>query len=179
MVNLPEWSVWLDVPLAPDGKAVRHRVLWGGRGGAKSWTIADKLIERAIRRPERILCTREYQNSIRDSSKKLIEDTINRLGFGLSGNGFFVSTEREIRGRNGSVFTFMGLNGKDASIKSLEGYTLAWVEEAATLSQSSIDALVPTIRQERSEIWWSYNPRFATDPIDQMNRAGFAGGSNS
>jgi phage terminase large subunit len=174
MIKLPEWSVWLDVPSAPDDKAVRHRVLYGGRGGAKSWTIAEKLIERALGRPERILCTREYQNSIRDSSKKLIDDTINRLGYGVLGNGFFVSTEREIRGRNGSLFTFMGLNGKDASIKSLEGYTLAWAEEAATLSQSSIDALIPTIRQERSEIWWSYNPRFATDPVDQMFRGASA-----
>lgn len=169
-IKLPEWSVWFDVLRAPDGKSVRHRVLLGGRGGAKSWTIAEKLMERAISRPERILCTREYQNSIRDSSKKLIDDMINRLGYGALGNGFFVSTEKEIRGRNGSVFTFIGLNGKDASIKSLEGYTLAWVEEAATLSQSSIDALIPTIRQERSEIWWSYNPRFATDPVDQMFR---------
>jgi phage terminase large subunit len=169
-VKLPEWSVWLDVPLAPDHLPVRHRVLWGGRGGAKSWTIAEKLIERAYQGRERILCAREYQNSIRDSSKKLIDDTINRLGFGLLGNGFFVSTEREIRGRNGSLFTFLGLNGKEASIKSLEGYTLAWVEEAATLSQSSIDALIPTIRQEGSEIWWSYNPRLPTDPVDEMFR---------
>lgn len=92
------------------------------------------------------------------------------MGFGVSGDRFFTVTEREIRGRNGSVITFVGLNGKDAAIKSLEGYDLAWVEEAATLSQSSLDALIPTIRKERSEIWWSYNPRFASDPVDQMFR---------
>jgi phage terminase large subunit len=162
--------MWLDVPLARDGQAVRHRVLYGGRGGAKSWTIAHKLVERAIRSPERILCAREYQNSIRDSSKKLLEDTINKMGFGPLGNCFFSFTETEIRGRNGALFTFVGLNGREASIKSFEGYTLAWVEEAGTVRQASIDALIPTIRQRGSEIWWSYNPRYASDPVDLMFR---------
>lgn len=169
-VDIPEWARWLDVPRNMEREAVRHRVLHGGRGGAKSWTIAYKIVERARQYPLRILCTREFQNSIRDSSKKLIEDCISRMGFGPGGDRFFSITEREIRGRNGSVITFLGLNGRDAAIKSLEGYDLAWVEEAATLSQSSVDALVPTIRKEGSEIWWSYNPRFATDPVDKMFR---------
>ena len=168
--NLPEWAVWLDVPVNQARESVRHRALYGGRGGAKSWTIAHKLVERARLGPVRILCTREFQNSIRDSSKKLLEDCINRMGFGPRGDRFFTITEREIRGRNGSLFTFLGLNGKDQSIKSLEGYDLAWVEEAATLRQASIDALVPTIRRDGSEIWWSYNPRYASDPVDQMFR---------
>ncbi|QTH20146.1 PBSX family phage terminase large subunit [Rhizorhabdus wittichii] len=165
-VDLPEWAQWLDVPLAPDRSSVRHRVLYGGRAGGKSWTIAYKLLERALRRAERILCTREFQNSIRDSSKKLIEDWIHRLGLGY----FFTITEREIRGQNGSVFTFMGLHGKDNAIRSLEGYTLVWVEEAASISQASIEALVPTIRRDKSEIWWSYNPRYRSDPVDQRFR---------
>lgn len=169
-LDLPEWAVWFDVPRATDGHPVRHRVLHGGRGGAKSWTIAHKLVERGWRSQERILCTREYQNSIKDSSKKLIEDAIERLGLGPAGSRCFTITEREIRGRNGTVFTFIGLNGKESAIKSLEGYTLVWAEEAATLSQASIDALVPTIRRPGSEIWWSYNPRFASDPVDQMFR---------
>jgi phage terminase large subunit len=132
--------------------------------------VAQKIVQRARSGPVHILCTREYQNSIRDSSKKLIEICIERMGFGASGDRFFTVSEREIRGRNGSVITFLGLNGKDAAIKSLEGYDLAWVEEAATLSQSSLDALIPTIRKENSEIWWTYNPRFATDPVDQLFR---------
>lgn len=165
-VQLPEWAPWLDVPRNKLGEPVRHRVLFGGRGGAKSWTIAQKIVERARRSPLRILCTREYQNSIRDSSKKLIEDWIARLGFG----SFFRVTDREIRGANGSVITFLGLNGKEAALKSLEGYDLAWVEEAATLTQGSLEALIPTIRKEGSEIWWSYNPRHATDPVDALFR---------
>lgn len=170
MMDLPEWAIWMRVPLAPDGQRVRHRALYGGRGGAKSWTIAQLLVERAIRGPERILCAREFQNSIRDSSKKLLEDIIHKSRLGPSGTRFFSFTDTEIRGRNGSLFTFVGLNGRDASIKSFEGYTLAWVEEAATVSQASIDALIPTIRQAGSEIWWSYNPRLSTDPIDGMFR---------
>lgn len=169
-VDLPDWAQWLDVRRNKEREPVRHRVLFGGRGGAKSWTIAYKIVERARTSPMRILCTREYQNSIRDSSKKLIEDCIDRMCFGSRGDGFFKVTEHEIRGRNGSQITFLGLNGRDAAIKSLEGYDLAWVEEAATLTQSSLDALIPTIRKAGSEIWWSYNPRFASDPVDQMFR---------
>ena len=171
IIKLPDWNSWLDVPVNRAREPVRHRVLFGGRGGGKSWTVAHKLVERARRGPVRILCTREYQNSIRDSSKKLIEDCIDRMGFGVRGDSFFTVTEREVRGQNGSVITFLGMNGRDAAIKSLEGYDLAWVEEAATLSLASIDALVPTIRKEGSEIWWTYNPRFATDPVDRMFRS--------
>jgi len=167
---LPDWAEWLRVPFAPDGMSVRHRVLYGGRGGGKSWTIAAELVLRAYRKTERVLCLREYQNSIRDSSKRLIEDMIDRLGLGASGTGFFTCTETEIRGRNGSLFSFVGLNGKEASIKSLEGYSLAWVEEASTVSQASIDALIPTIRSHGSEIWWSFNPRYSSDPVDLLFR---------
>lgn len=170
-VDLPEWALWLDVPQNASREPVRHRVLYGGRGAGKSWAISQKLVERARLSPLRILCTREFQNSIRDSSKKLIEDCIERMGMGPSGDGFFTITEREIRGRNGSQFSFVGMNGKDAAIKSFEGYDIAWVEEAVTLTLSSIDSLVPTIRREGSEIWWSYNPRFKTDPVDVMFRA--------
>lgn len=167
---LPHWAEWLRVPLAPDRLPVRHRVLYGGRGGGKSWTIAAALVLRAYEKSERVLCLREYQNSIRDSSKRLIEDMINRLGLGPGASGFFTFTDGEIRGSNGSVFSFLGLNGKEHSIKSLEGYTLAWVEEASTVFQASIDALIPTIRHEGSEIWWSFNPRFQSDPVDQLFR---------
>ncbi len=166
-IALPEWAVWLDVPRNQAGERVRHRVLYGGRGGGKSWAIAQKIVERAARKPIRILCAREFQNSIRDSSKKLIEDWIERMGLRSS----FTITDTAIKGRNGSLITFVGLNGREAAIKSLEGYDLAWVEEAATLSQASLDALIPTIRKEGSEIWWSFNPRYPHDPIDAYFRA--------
>jgi phage terminase large subunit len=173
MLELPHWAEWFSVDRAPDGETVRHRVLFGGRGGAKSTTIAYMLVVRARQGREQILCLREFQNSIRDSSKKLIEQCIDDLGWGAKGDRFFTSTANEIRGRNGSRFSFLGLAGREASIKSLEGYTIASIEEAATISQVSIDALIPTIRREGSEIWWAYNPRFSTDPVDQMFRGSF------
>ena len=172
MLHVPEWAVWLDVPVNERHEPVRHRVLVGGRGGAKSWTIAQKLVERARRSPRRILCVREHQNSLGDSSKTVLQDSIERMGMGSSGDGFFNFTEREIRGKNGSLFTFVGLFGKEQSIKSYEAYDICWVEEASSISQASINTLVPTIRRPGSEIWWSYNPLFATDPVDLMFRGG-------
>lgn len=169
-MRFPGYARALQAATALDGGPVRHRAFWGGRGGAKSRSIAQALVLRAATGVERILCTREFQNSIRDSAKKIIDDVINREGLGVFGTGFFVSTEREIKGINGSLFTFMGLSGKADTIKSLEGYTLAWVEEAATVSQASIDSLIPTIRQEGSEIWWSWNPRYEDDAVDAMFR---------
>jgi phage terminase large subunit len=171
-VDVPIWASWFDVLVNDREEPVRHRVLVGGRGGAKSWTIARKLTERARARRLRILCVRQHQNSIGDSSKTALQDAIERMGMGPSGDGFFTFTDREIRGRNGSLFAFVGLFGKEQSIKSFEGYDICWVEEAASLSQASIDSLVPTIRRPGSEIWWSYNPQFATDPVDVMFRRG-------
>jgi phage terminase large subunit len=166
MISVPGWARWLDVDVDNRGDPVRYRVLYGGRGGGKSWTIAFKLLERARRKRMRILCLREYDYSLGESSMKVIADVIERLGWGSSGDRFFKVTANEIRGGNGSLFVFVGLTGKDASIKSYEGFDLAWVEEAATVTQASLDALIPTIRKRGSEIWFSYNPRHATDPVD-------------
>ena len=172
MLHLSEWATWLDVPVNERLEPARHRVLVGGRGGGKSWAIAQKLVERARRQTLRILCVREHQNSLGDSAKRLLQDSIERTGMGPSGRGFFTFTDREIRGKNGSLFTFVGLFGKEQSIKSYEAYDICWVEEASSISQASLDSLVPTIRRPGSEIWWSYNPQFATDPVDVMFRGG-------
>ncbi len=163
-VELPAWAQWLDVTVDEAGHPARHRVARGGRGGAKSWTFGRKLLMRGAERVERILCTREFQRSIRDSVKRLLDDEIERLGLGH----FYQSTDKEIRGINGTLFVFAGLHRNEQGIKSLEGITVAWVEEAQAVSQSSINALIPTIRVEGSEIWWSYNPRLPTDPVDKM-----------
>lgn len=113
------------------------------------------------------MCAREIQKSIKDSVKRLLDDEIKRLGL----EDFYESIENEIRGKNGSLFIFAGLRGNSASIKSMEGITRCWVEEAQTISQSSLNDLVPTIRTPGSEIWFTYNPRFDTDPIDVMFKA--------
>lgn len=168
--ELPVWTQWLDVITDDQGEPVRHRVAYGGRGASKTRSFATKLLLRGLNRVERVLCTREFQKSIRDSVHRVLVDEINRLGLGVLGSGHYLVTDREIRGVNGTLFIFAGLHRNENGIKSLEGVTIAWVEEAQTVSQTSIDALTPTVRVEGSEIWWSYNPRFAEDPVDSMFR---------
>lgn len=160
MASLPEWAERLWEPS-------RYKVMRGGRGSAKSRSAAAALLLQAAAEPHRVLCAREIQKSIKDSVKRLLDDEIKRLGL----EGFYESVENEIRGKNGSLFIFAGLRGNSASIKSMEGITRCWVEEAQTISQSSLDDLIPTIRTPNSEIWFTYNPRFDTDPIDTMFKA--------
>lgn len=141
----------------------RYKGAYGGRGGAKSHFFAEQIIIRAYTQPTRIVCIREVQNSIKDSVKQLLIDKIQKFGL----DRFFDVLESEIRGPNGSVVVFKGMQSYNASnIKSLEGYDVAWVEEAQTLSQHSLDLLRPTLRKEGSELWFSWNPRFKTDPVD-------------
>lgn len=145
----------------------RYKGAYGGRGGAKSHFFAEQVIIRAYSRTTRIVCIREVQNSIKDSVKQLLIDKINKLGL----MPWFEVLDAEIRGPNGSVIVFKGMQSYNASnIKSLEGYDIAWVEEAQTLSQHSLDLLRPTLRKEGSELWFSWNPRFKTDPVDMFFR---------
>jgi len=141
--------------------------MWGGRGGGKSRSVASALVLKALQSPERVLCAREVQKSIKDSSKRLLDDEIARMEVGH----LFDSTESEIRGKNGSLFIFAGLRGNASQIKSLEGVTIAWVDEAQTITQASLDTLIPTIRAPGSEIWLTWNPLRAEDPVDAMFRS--------
>lgn len=150
----------------------RYKGAYGGRGGAKSHFMAEQVILRAYMKPSRIVCIREVQNSIKDSVKQLLTDKIEKFGL----MPWFEILEGEIRGPNGSIIVFKGMQSYNASnIKSLEGYDIAWVEEAQTLSQHSLDLLRPTIRKEygdgtTSELWFSWNPRYKTDPVDMFFR---------
>ncbi len=146
----------------------RYKAFYGGRGSGKSHSIATALVLTAAQRPLRILAAREIQRSIRDSSKRLLDDRIAALGL----KGRYRSTAEAIRGRNGSLIFFAGLRSNPESIKSMEGIDIAWVEEAATVSQASLDILTPTVRKPGSELWFSWNPRQPTDPVDAMFRAG-------
>ena len=140
-------------------KKARYKILYGGRGGAKSWGIARCLLLLGTKTPLRILCAREFQTSIRDSVHKLISDQIVSLNL----TDFYDITDRTIRGRNGTEFNFVGLKNNVANVKSYEGVDVCWVEEAQTVSARSWDTLIPTIRKEDSEIWVSFNPELATD----------------
>jgi phage terminase large subunit len=113
-----------------------------------------------------VLCGREIQKSIKDSVKRLLEDEIDRLGL----RSVFTSTETEIRGPNDSLFLFSGIKGNANGIKSIEGVTTFWAEEAQTFSQASIDTVIPTIRAPNSRLIWSWNPDQPTDPVDVLLR---------
>lgn len=140
----------------------RYKVAYGGRGSGKSWDIARSLLVRVASssEPQRILCCREIQQSIRDSVHKLLRDQIDLLGFG----GFIVQNDRILH-TNGSEFLFKGLSGNVAQIKSMEGIDVCWIEEAETITAQSWELLDPTIRKEGSEIWISFNPRYKDDVI--------------
>lgn len=159
----------VEVPrkLKPLLYPMRYKGAYGGRGGAKSHFFAEQVILRAYMQTSRIVCIREVQNSIKDSVKQLLIDKIEKYQL----NSSFDVLDQEIRCRNGSVIIFKGMQSYNASnIKSLEGYDVAWVEEAQTLSQHSLDLLRPTLRKEGSELWFSWNPRYKTDPVDQFFR---------
>lgn len=134
-------------------KKARYKIYWGGRGSAKSWGIAEALIRIATRRKVRVLCVREFQNSIADSSHKLLKDTITRLGL----DAFFTVTKDSIRSAVGSEFIFKGMHNNEQGIRSTEGIDYCWVEEAQTVSKPSWQSLSPTVRNPGSEIWVSYN----------------------
>lgn len=142
----------------------RYKVMHGGRGGGKSHTVAQVLLEMGTREPLRILCAREVQKSMRDSVHRLLKDYIVRLGL----TGFYEVLDTEIRGANGTLFLFTGLQSHTVdSIKSFEGVDRVWIEEAHAISKKSLDTLVPTIRKEGSEIWMTLNPDMETDEVYQ------------
>jgi phage terminase large subunit len=138
----------------------RYKGAKGGRGSAKSWSFARALLILGSTRKLRILCTREVQKSIKQSVHKLLKDQIEALGL----SSFYQVLETEIRGKNGSEFSFSGLSDQTVdSIKSFEGCDIVWVEEAQSVSKRSWSVLIPTIRKEGSEIWLSFNPELETD----------------
>lgn len=139
----------------------RYKVFYGGRSSGKSWAIAEALIQLSDIGKVRILCCREIQNSIRDSSYQLLKDTSYRLGL----ESHFTFLDSEIRNElTGSRFIFKGLLRNDQSIKSTEGIDFCWCEEGQTISETSWQTLIPTIRKEGSEIWVSFNPLQTDDP---------------
>jgi len=154
-VNQIEFPLKLQCLFEP----ARYKVLWGGRGGAKSWGIARALLIIGANRPIRVLCAREFQTSIKDSVHKLLSDQIINMRL----TDFYEVVDRTIRGKNGSEFNFVGLKNNVANVKSYEGVDICWVEEAQSVSARSWDVLIPTIRKEQSEIWVSFNPELATD----------------
>jgi len=161
-IETPRWAVPLFEP-------ARYKAAHGGRGSGKSHFFAEMLIEEHIMDPNRrTVCVREVQKSLAQSVKRLLEDKIKKLGV----ESAFIVQESMIKSAHGSgIIIFQGMqNHTSDSIKSLEGYDCAWVEEAQSLSQRSLDLLRPTIRKEGSELWFTWNPSQNSDPVDHLLR---------
>lgn len=138
----------------------RYKVAYGGRGGAKSWGFARALLIQGWEKNMRVLCAREFQNSIKDSVHKLLADQIKALDMGMT----YEVQQASIRNRvNGGEFAFIGLRHNAENVRSYEAVDRCWVEEAKNVSKSSWETLIPTIRKDGSEIWVSYNPELDTD----------------
>ena len=162
----------LSIPTAPVFEPLlapaRYKGIHGGRGSGKSHFFAELAIELSIAGKTDIVCVRENQKSLDQSVKKLLEMKIERLNVGA----YFEVQDAKIKSKNGGIIIFQGMQNHTAeSIKSLEGYNIAWVEEAQSLTQKSLDLLRPTIRADGSELWFSWNPNFSSDPIDVLLRS--------
>lgn len=158
-------SFRLDIPqkVIPLFQPCRHKCLWGGRGGAKSHSFARLAIMQSSLQKHRFLCTREFQSSIHDSVHKLLADEISNLGM----DQYFDVQQKTIRQKQtGSEFIFKGLHHNIGEIKSTEGITRCWVEEAQAVSESSWMILEPTVlRSPGAELWVSFNPVEESDPV--------------
>lgn len=163
-IDTPRWSL----PLVSANTLTRYLGAHGGRGSGKSWLFAEMIIERCIEKKTNVVCIREVQKSLSQSVKKLLETKIEELGVG----SLFEVQESMIKTPYGGVIIFQGMQNHTAdSIKSLEGYDIAWIEEAQSLSQKSLDLLRPTMRKVGSQIWATWNPRNADDPIELLLRS--------
>ena len=161
-INTPRWAI-------PALQPSRYIAIWGGRGSGKSHFLGERVVEaHAMNQNESTVCIREIQKSLDQSVKRLIEQKIQTLNAGY----YFTVQDAQIKSNHGNgIMTFQGMQNHTAdSIKSLEGYQRAWIEEAQTLSQYSLDLIRPTIRTPGSELWFSWNPRYKTDPVDMFFR---------
>jgi phage terminase large subunit len=148
----------------------RYKGAWGGRGSGKSHFFAELLVEECLAtKGTRAVSIREVQKTLKESSKRLIENKLQTLGVS-TGHGFKVFNE-VIQTPGDGVITFTGMQDHTSeSIKSLEGYRISWVEEAQSLSARSLQLLRPTIRLEGSELWFGWNPRRKSDAVDALLR---------
>jgi phage terminase large subunit len=159
----PQAAEWF----VPFLKPARYKGAFGGRGSGKSHAFAQYIVSRCASAKTDVVCLREVQKSLKQSVKKLIESKIEALGLGA----LFEIQHDRIKTPHGGVIIFEGLaNHTSESIKSLEGFDIAWFEEAQVASQRSLDLLRPTIRKPGSELIFSWNPRFDTDPIEVLLR---------
>lgn len=169
VIKTPRWAV-------PLMKPSRYKGAYGGRASGKSHLFAEMVVEAMALDPDlAVVCVREVQKSLALSAKKLIEGKIEALGF----SHLFEVQQTVIKRRGGKgMCVFAGLQDHTAeSIKSLENFHLAWVEEAQSLTERSLNLLRPTIRADKgpfgapaSELWFTWNPRRRADAVERLLR---------
>ena len=140
-----------------------YKIVYGGRGGAKSWGMARALLLKGMQQKLLILCAREYQNSIEESVHRLLKTQVEAMGL----EKFYKVQDKTIVGINGTEILFRGLKVNIGSLKSYEAVDIVWAEEAQNISKNSWDVLIPTIRRRGSEIWVSFNPALEDDDTYQ------------
>jgi phage terminase large subunit len=157
-----------DIKMPPQYKELfnpkwSHIVYYGGRGGAKSYNIALALLIMGLQGKEKVLCTREVQKSISDSVHALMQSLIERYGM----NQYKILKNKIVNEDNGTEIIFNhGLRKESVdNIKSIPNLSKVWVEEAHNVSAGSIDKLDPTVREDGSQIFWSFNPESESDPV--------------
>jgi len=159
-VQFPEKALPLFTP-AP------YKVMYGGRGGSKSWDMARAILALGANRKLFIVCGREIQRSIKDSVHKLLSEQVAELGL----QGHYEVQEQKIIGKLGTEIVFVGVRNNITSIKSMEGIDIFWLTEAVHVSNHTWDTLLPTVRRDApfgpfgkgSEVWIDFNPDLATD----------------
>lgn len=153
----------IEIPktFQPLFKPMRFKVMHGGRGSGKSYSVGLALLIKAMESRFRFLCTREIQKSIKDSVHKLLSDQIEKYNM----QDFKITDSNIFHTITGSEFIFKGLYRNIHEIKSMEGIDIVWCEEAQNISRESLEILIPTIRREKSEIWFTFNRFLENDPV--------------
>lgn len=161
-ITTANWAEALDAKY-------RYIFIKGGRSSGKSWEVANYLVLRSLTEKDlKIVGLREVQKSIEKSSKSLVDDTLKRLGVSHLYKSIQAEVRKEINDDNG-LFYFQGMNDLTAdNIKSLEGFKIAWFEEAQNASRKTLKTLRPTIRMEGSQIIFTWNPQHPDDAIEQF-----------
>lgn len=161
-IKTPRWAVPLLQPARLKGAR-------GGRSSGKSHFFAELAVEMMVLDPDcSIVCIREIQKSLKFSAKKLIENKIRDLKIG---HLFTILTTEISRIGGSGVMIFQGMQDHTAdSIKSLEDFDVAWVEEAQSISARSLELLIPTIRKPGSEVWCSWNPEKKNNAVEVLFR---------
>lgn len=156
-IDIPEQYIELFEP----SKQWRHYIFYGGRASAKSYSVALHVLIEGMKRKVRILCTREYQNSIKESVHSLLASLIEKYSL----DSWEVTNDKIRNTQTGSEIIFIGTHNNTQSIKSMENIGIVWCEEASTMSEESMDILIPTIRAKGSYLIWTYNPITEFDPV--------------